>query len=52
MEIVADDTGVHIDDTSFLPVRYEHALFRKIKLLGIWEQYCEEPLNQQGLVFR
>jgi hypothetical protein len=52
MRLVVDGTCMHIDDTSLLPVRYEQALFRTIKLLGIWEQYCEEPLHQQVLVVR
>jgi hypothetical protein len=50
MRLVADGTGVYIDDTSLLPVRYKQALCRTMKLLGIWEQYCEEPFHQQVVV--
>jgi hypothetical protein len=52
MRLVADGTCVHIDDTSLIPVRYEQALFQTMRLLGLWEQYCGEPLHQQVLVLR
>jgi hypothetical protein len=52
MRSVADGTGVHIGDTSLPLVRYKQALFRTMRLLGLWEKCCEEPLHRQVLVVR
>jgi hypothetical protein len=52
MRLVANSTGVHIDGTSLLPVRYEQALSQTMRFLGLWEQYWEEPLHQQIFVVR
>jgi hypothetical protein len=42
--------GVYIDNAGILHTQYEQALFRTMRLLGLWDKYCDEPLYQQVLV--
>jgi hypothetical protein len=50
VRLVADGIRVQIDNACLFPTRYEHALFRTMRLLGLWDQYFDDPLHQQVLL--